>query len=268
MKTFPTFCLALVVTLTLHAQQATTPPSSPPLPPGPLLKRAPDYSTWTVTCQGHPVEGKEPAKPATTGEEKLKDKEVKDPVTMASTVVKTGSTILELHTDASGKRKEIWHLGGLMVMKLPDAAEPIVRPDSVQADIYSVNFATADFAGLDWISPTTYTGMAKYHGRDCIQFKGNVSPLNPKAREEEAIAIGQAKAFGQPVPEEIRVPAVAYIDLETRLPLVITFGNEKRVYQYGTPPTAMLALPLELASAVKEREKQMKRLSAPAARAF
>ena len=268
MKTFLTFCLALVGTITLHAQQAPPPPSPPALPPGPLLKRAPDYSTWTVTCQGHPVERKEPVKPAMAGEEKPKDKEGKEPVTMASTVVKTGSTILELNTDPQGKRKEVWHLGGLMVMKLPDAAEPIVWPDSVQADIYSVNFAAADFAGLDWISANTYTGMAKYQGRDCIQFTGDVSPLNPRAREEEAIAIGQAKAFGQTVPQESRVLAVAYIDLETRLPLVVTFGNEKRIYQYGTPPAAMLALPPALASAVKEREKQMKRLSAPAARAF
>jgi len=265
MKTFLTFCLALVVTVTLHAQQATPSPNLPPLPPGPLLKRAPEYSTWTVTCQGQPVEGKESVKPATAGEEKPKDK---NPVTIAATVVKTGSTILELSTDTGGKRKEIWHVGGLMVMKQPDTAEPIVWPDSVQADIYSVDFATADFAGLDWVSAITYSGMAKYQGRDCIQFTGEVSPLNPKAREEEAIAIGQAIAFGQPVPHELKVPAVAYIDLETRLPLVVMFGKEKRIYQYGTPPATELTLPPELANAVKEREKQMKRLSSGPARAY
>jgi len=265
MKTFPAFCLALVVTVTLHAQQASPSPNLPPLPPGPLLKRAPDYSTWTVTSQGHALEGRQPVKSATSGEGRSKDKE---PVTVASTVVKTGSTILELNADADGKRKEIWHVGGLMVMKQPDTPEPIVWPDSVQADIYSVNFANADFAGLDWVSATTYMGMAKYQGRDCIQFRGEVSPLNPKAREEEAIAIGQAIAFGQPAPAETKVEAVAYIDLETRLPLVVTFGNEKRIYQYGTPPVADLTLPPELANAAKEREKQLKRLSSGPARAF
>jgi len=264
MKTSPIFCLAFLVTITLHAQQAAPSPTLPPLPPGPLLKRAPDYSTWTVTCQGHAAEARPSVKPATT-EGKPKDKEA---VTIASTVVKTGSTILELNADTDGKRKEIWHIGGLMVMKQPDAAEPTVWPDTVQADIYSVNFAAVDFAGLDWISATTYSGMAKYQGRDCIQFTGEVSPLNPKAREEEAIAIGQAIAFGQPVPPETKVTAVAYIDLETRLPLVVTFGNEKRIYQYGTPPAAELTLPPELENAVKEREKQLKRLSTAPARAY
>ena len=42
MKTIPTFCLALVSAVTLHAQQATPQPSLPPLPPGPLLERAPE----------------------------------------------------------------------------------------------------------------------------------------------------------------------------------------------------------------------------------
>src|SRR5207249_4883065 len=134
----------------------------------------------------------------TSGEDKPKGKE--EPVTIASTVIKTGSTILELNTDTLGKRKEIWHVSGLLVMKLPGAPEPIVWPDSGQAYIYSASFAVSDFAGLDWISAKTYTGMAKYQGSDCIEFKGDVSPLTPRAREEEAIAIGQAKAFGQPPP--------------------------------------------------------------------
>jgi len=268
MKASLTFYLILVFTASLQAQQTTTPSPLPPLPPGPLLKRAPDYSTWTVACQGHPVKGKGPVNRSTTGEEKSKEQEGKEAITITSTVVKTGPTILELNADTDGKRKEIWHIGGLMVMKEPDAAEPIVWPDSVQADINSVNFAAADFAGLDWISATTYSGMAKYQGRDCIQFTGEVSPLNPKAREEEAIAIGQAIAFGQPVPQESKVAAVAYIDLETRLPLVVTFGSEKRFYQYGTPPTAELTLPPELENAVRDRKKQMKRLSTAPAKAY
>jgi len=46
------------------------------------------------------------------------------------------------------------------------------------------------------------------------------------------------------------------------------FGKEKRIYQYGTPPTADLALPPELANAIKEREKQLKRLTSAPARAY
>lgn len=265
MKTFYLTCLILGIALKLHAQEAVPQPSIPPMPSGPLLKRAPDYSTWSVTCYGHLMESKEPARATATGEEKPKEKE---PVTMASTVVKTGSTILELNTDTQGKRTEIWHVSGIMVMKLPDAANPVVWPDSGQAYIYSVNFAASDFAGLDWISAKTYTGMAKYQGKDCIEFKGEVSPLTPSAHANEMIEIGQAKVFGLPVPQEIKVPAVAYIDLETRLPLYVQFGNEKRTYQYGTPPSAPQVLPAELAGAVEEYAKRIKRLSAPAPRAY
>jgi len=214
------------------------------------------------------MESKESVKASPTGEEKPKDKEAREPVTMASTVVKTGSTILELNTDTNGKRTEIWHVGGIRVMKMPGAAEPIVWPDSAQAYIYSVNFAVSDFAGLDWISAKTYTGMAKYQGRDCIVFKGEVSPLTPRAHEEEMVAIGQAIAFGQPVPQEIRVPATAYIDLETRLPLFVQFGNEKRFYRYGDPPQAPLALPPELKNSLKAYSQHIQNLSAPASRPY
>jgi hypothetical protein len=267
MKSFYITCLILGIAINLRAQQAAPQPSIPPMPSGPLLKRAPDYSTWSVTCQGHPVEGKEPAKVATTGDEKP-NKEAKEPVTMASTVVKTGSTIFELNTDTTGKRTEIWHVNGIMVMKVPGAAEPIVCPDSTQAYIYAVNFAVSDFAGLDWISAKTYTGMAKYQGRDCIEFKGDVSPLTPRAHEEEMFAIREAKTWGLPVPQEIRVPATAYIDLETRLPLYVQFGNEKRFYGYGDPPSTPLALPPELKNSVKAYSENIQRLSAPASRPY
>ena len=238
----------------------------PPLPAGPLLNRTPDYSTWTVSIQKSKTAGEKSPK---TGAVDGKNSQEKPAVVTQSRIVKTGSTILELNVDVQGKKEEIWHLSGLRAMKPPDASPPIIAPDTGGgSDIYSTNFAVSDFAGLDWITANTFTGMAKYQGRDCIEFKATVSPLNARDRQEEAIAIGQAIAFGQPAPPVFKVAAVAYIDLETRLPLVVTFGKEKRIYQYGTPPTADLTLPAELANAVKEREKQMKRLTSAPARAY
>jgi hypothetical protein len=241
-------------------------PTIPPLPTGPLLKRTPDYSTWSVTVQKSKPGGEKSPK-ADAGDGK-NDPEKPAAVTQ-SRVVKTGATILELNVDVWGKKEEIWHLSGLRAMKPPDSSSPIIAPDSGGgSDIYSTNFTVSDFAGLDWISAGTYTGMAKYQGRDCLEFKSYVSPLNARAREEELIAIDQAKAFGESPARELRVPAAAYIDLETRLPLLVTFGEEKRIYQYGAPPQAPLALPPELAGPVKAYVQRIKRLSAPAAKAF
>jgi len=260
MKAFYIVWLILSIAINLHAQQAAPQPSLPPLPPGPLIKRAPDYSTWTVTYKGQ-----EPVKAATTGEEKTKDKEAKEPITMVSTIVKTGSTILEQNVDEAGQRSQIWHVSGIRVVA---GSNPAVSPDYASADIFSINFASTDFAGLYWLSPATYAGIVKYQGNDCIVFKGSVSPLGEKAQADEQSYIIGARAFGESVPDALRVPAIACIDLATRLPVFVQFGQEKRIYQYGTPPTAALTLPAELAGPMKEYQEKIRRLSAPAARAY
>jgi hypothetical protein len=265
MKTFYTSCLIFGILITLHAQQAAPQNSVPPLPPGPLLKRAPDYSTWTVTCLGHANEGGEPSKTTATGEAPPKDKQ-KESVTMVSTVVKTGSTILEQNVEANGERHQIWHFSGVRIVS--GTSDPVIGADYGGDDIFSINFASTDFAGLDWVSQSTYAGMAKYQGNDCIVFKGTVSPLSVRAQIDEREDIAKAKAFGESHSEKAMVPATAYIDLQTRLPLVVSFGKETRFYQYGAPPTAPLALPPALAGPVQEYEQRIKRLSAPAARAY
>ena len=160
----------------LLGQQPVPAPSKAPLPPGPLLKRTPDYSTWTITSQGTP------AAPATNGTAGGGQGQQKGAPVAQLTVVKTGSTILEYYIDANGQRHEIWHIAGLRIVVQLGAASPLIIPEGAAktalvcpdyggGDIYSLNFAASDFAGLDWLSASTYSGMAEYQGNDCIVFK-------------------------------------------------------------------------------------------------
>jgi len=246
--------------------QAPAPsPSVPPLPPGPLLKRAPDYSTWTVTFKGNVIEETAPSATATTGEGGKKEKE---PVLSVSTVVKTGTTIVEQNVEANGQRHQIWHYSGARIVPAPGTSNPMIGSDFGGGDIFSINFASTDFAGLDWLSKKTYAGIVKYEGNDCIVFKGTVSPLSVRAKVDEQADIQLAKDFGQPHAAPVMVPAVACIDLATRLPVFVQFGQEKRTYQYGTPPTSPLTLPPDLAAPLQAYIKHMQILSAPAARAY
>lgn len=243
--------------------QAPSPsPSVPPLPPGPLLKRAPDFSSWTVTVQGSATG---PMEASTGGESPSKEKQ---PPATVSTVTKTGSTILEQNVDATGERRSVWHYSGLRIVPGVGGATPMICPDYGGGDIFSINFASSDFAGLDWLSPAAYAGIEKYQGNDCIVFKGAVSPHHVRDQIAEREYIEQMRGFGQPVGDALRVPAVAYISLETRLPLMVAFGNEKRFYQYGPAPTAPLELPPEVAGQVKEYLVRIQRLSAPPSRSF
>ncbi|MEO7934112.1 MAG: hypothetical protein ABIT76_13240 [Chthoniobacterales bacterium] len=246
--------------------QAPTPmPSLPPLPSGPLLKRAPDFSTWTVTFKGHVIEQTAPSATATTGEGGKKENE---PVLSVSTVVKTGTTIVEQNVEANGQRRQIWHYSGARIVQAPGTSNPTICSDYGGGDIFSINFASTDFAGLDWLSQKTYSGIVKYQGNDCIIFNGTVSPLSVRAKVDEQADIQIAKDFGQPHADKVMVAATACIDLATRLPVFVQFGHEKRTYQYGTPPTSPLALPTELAGPLQAYVKHMQILSAPAARAY
>jgi hypothetical protein len=231
-----------------------------------LLKRAPDYSTWTVTSKGTPVVGGPPPTNSTAvggqGEQKVA------PLAQL-TVVKTGSRFLEYYVDADGQRHEIWHVGGLRIMMhLVGDAKPLVCPDYGGGDIYSINFAVSDFAGLEWVSAKTYSGMASYQGRDCIVFKSSVSPLEGWQQRLEAAAIEQARVLGHSMAGATKVPAVACIDIDTRLPLYVQFGGEKRIYQYGPAPRALLQLPPQLAGPAQDYERKIEALSAPASRPF
>jgi hypothetical protein len=184
-------------------------------------------------------------------------------------VVKTGSTTLEYYVDSGGQRHEVWHVGGLrIILQLVGGAKPLVCPDYGGGDIYSINFAASDFAGLDWISADTYSGMVKYQGRDCIVFNSNVSPLEGLQQRLEAAGIEQARALHHHVAGAVKIPATACIDLDTRLPLFVQFGGEKCIYQYGPAPRALLQLPAQLAGPAEAYEHKIEVLSAPASRPF
>jgi hypothetical protein len=254
---FGSFCSAICIGVSALAHAQDT--KMPPLPDGPLLKRTPDFAAWNVTDQGNPVAG--------TGSSSGNGAAGKQIVAQAK-FVKTGSTIFEQSSDATGKLQEIWHINGIRLAKIAGAPTPTICPDFGGGDIFSINFSTSDFAGLDWISKDSYAGIVKYQGKDCILFKGEVSPISLGEQNAQIARIAADKAQGITPEEMVKVPAVAYIDLETRLPVVAVFGSQKRTYQYNSPPTEKLAPPVELTGPLKAYLVRLRRVSAPPSKAF
>jgi hypothetical protein len=231
-----------------------------PLPDGPLLKRVPDFAAWNVTDQGSLTTG--------SGSSSADGGADKKTVSQAK-FIKTGSTIFEQSVDSEGRSQEIWRISGMRVAKISGISSPIVCPDFGGGDIFSIDFSVSDFAGLDWVSKDSYAGIIKYQGRDCILFKSEVSPLSRSQQGAEAARIASEKAEGLPVDAETpKIPAIAYIDSETRLPILVAFGGQRRSYQYNSPPTEKLSPPLELAGPYKAYLQRLKRVSAPPARAY
>jgi len=265
MKTRLLCFLLLGCAAPLLGQQAEPKPSMAPMPGGTLLKRTPAYSIWTVSCQGTPVEGEMPAAFGAPSHGKGQQKTA---VVTQVTVVKTGSTIVEQQIEADGQQQVIWHVGGFQITMTSGTASPNVSPDSGGDDIYSINFAVTDYAGLDWVSAKTYSGMIKYQGLDCMVFNSTVSPLEGWRQRLETAEIEQARALGHQVPDPVTVPATAYIDLASRVPVFVQFGGEKCTYQYGPAPKAPIHLPQQVADPMKVYDRKIEALSAPASRPF
>jgi hypothetical protein len=275
----PLFCCALL-TLASATFGQDSPGTPPPLPSGPLLKRAPDLSTWTVTSQnGAPP--KQGQNQNSGGDNQQAPQGFRQAV-----VTKTGKIIDEQLVDALGRKFELWHVNGMLLTGGESA--PVIVPDSAGKDIYTTNFALSDFAGLDWISPRTYAGIQKVMGRDCIIFRGEVNSQPAAVQSETKLAGDRANLVaaraayyasnisgsggGQSTSStalkgnlSAEVSAVACIDLETRLPVAVTFGQETRTYVFGQPPTSPLELPPAFATALGAYQKHITNLSRAAA---
>jgi hypothetical protein len=233
-------------------------PTPEPLPKGPLLKRAPDAYEWEIR-----VDTEESAKPPQEG------KAPPPPPPKTVVVTKGGKVVREVIAYANGAYVEIWHRGGASVTKSRGNQSWSVSPDS-SGGFESPDYVTSDFSGLEWISPNTFTGIQSLGGRKVIVFTGSVCDKGAtdlaiirngvdRQRAEEALSHKPlSKAFD---PKDYKVPAIAYIDLESRLPLMLKYGNLTRSYHYRAPSQSTLTLPPDAVQAVTGFEQYKASLS-------
>jgi len=233
-------------------------PTPEPLPTGPLLNRAPDAYEWEIR-----VDTEESARPPQDG------KAPPPPPPKTVVVTKGGKVVREVIAYANGSAIELWHRGGVTLSRNSSTHAWSVSPGST-VGFESPDYVSSDFSGLEWISPATFTGIQSLQGRKVIVFTGSVCDKNEndfgvlkhqidRERGAEALAHNlKTKAFD---PNDYKVPAVVYIDLETRLPLMLKYGNMIRSYRYRTPSQSILNLPPDAVMAVSGFEQYKASLS-------
>jgi hypothetical protein len=268
-KSFLLFVMLSAV-VAAQAQQRTPSPSVPPLPPGPLLNRTPEFCRWTIVTQ--PQAGG--ATGVQGGASRTTAKMVEPPQQV--TFTKTGSIILEQDLLPNGQIQEVWNVGTVQATIRPGGSPPILG-SAGGGDLDHVNFVKSDFAGLDWVSPQTYVGTAAYQGRKCLVFQGQVMPLNSaeitqismSEESKQILANNRSKHPGvvnyQFDPKPYLVATMVYIDFDTRLPLAMTFTKgdklQIRQYTYQAHAATMLALPPALSQALSLQQQRIKDLS-------
>jgi hypothetical protein len=243
------FCtLGLVAVLS-----AQTPGATPPVPPsGPLMaKAAPDFAQWTATTKFEvSSEAVGATAPAAAGDPSAKKSVVQ--------VVKTGNIRHVTLVRENGTKSENWCEGDMQVITCPEWPLPVLSSGKRKEDAARVDFSHGDFTGLDWISAKNFVGIRKFGGGDCLMFKDSVP-------RDAAFSLGRSVEVNDDNGHEVSTakpplaPAVAYIDLKTRLPVSLQWGNELTTYTFDNPPTAKLSLPPPLQAVIDDWLAQKKR---------
>ncbi len=178
-------------------------------------------------------------------------------------MTKGGGLVFENTTDANGQNVQKWHASGVVVTGMN--GKNWVLTGSPGNTFDAPDYSSDDFAGFGWISLKNFTGAQDAMGRHCLVFKDKTVTMDPgeiavrtTMRENEiADAILARKGThgkGPPVDtspldlSQFSVDVTAYIDDETRLPIVLVYalqegGTMTRIYQYQRPPASLSAPP-------------------------
>ena len=247
-KCLLSLCVVVIATAKASAQDAASGP-----PPGPLVvTRMPDQAQWTVD-----ITYSDPLKPGTVSPQlayyqqqakidPLVAKQMQNPAFVAAldpvrplhiVVIKTGKTWHIEEDLERGEHIEEWRTAQVTAVKKPGMDKfNVVLED---------NASRVDFPEFYWIAAGDYAGPGSDGGQKTLIFKAQVDPSmvhNPGVR-------GGAT-----------VPGEAHVDLKTRYPVSLQFGNETRQYTYQAPSTSELEVPDEITAVWKKAQFQLQRL--------
>jgi hypothetical protein len=238
--------LPLLVTLALSfctanawsQQTGADAPSTFEVPSGPLPHPAPNFSQWTITYSYSEEQTAKDSDNPSEGAKLIVATMGTRPRTIVTT--KTGEIIREETTTIGANQQEDWQVHGSYYIKYPGksfwSAYERSDPSMANSNITALTLPPSGFRGLDWINKQTYVGRMKTEWGDCLIFAPG----------------GQGTVKGDLTKQKLdAVPTIAYLDAETRLPVMARAGDETRVFQFTQAPTSLQTLPEDLASEIK-----------------
>jgi hypothetical protein len=234
--------------------------AKPVLPKGPLLAKAPEFASWVVIHQYS-----DPRKaPSEKGEGQAAVAVFDTARPKQVTFVKTRNLLRVETQDELGQTWSRWCQGEAHLVVLP-RGKGIVGCDAQDLfNPYYEDYEKSPFPGFQWISAENFAGIESVQSRPCLVFRGEVPGLellNPG----DANLLRSMLAEGLPVEDRIpgKKPAVAMVDLETRLPVALEVGGESRQYTFLAPPGVPLTFPKEVQAHFAAREAAWKWATRP-----
>jgi hypothetical protein len=247
------FKLVTVMGMTaLPIAKSAPPQESQQLPAGPLLQPVPDFSRWTIVSRE--------SSSGQMGQEQEQNAEAKagDGNDSKNSAVKSivGQRTRDIRhiviTYGNGNKMEFWKKGGVQSVKATGWNKAVVTTAS-EDDLYG---------NLGWISADNFQGIQKVGGKDCMVFRDNIPPPGTRKAVKSAPLINLPEGFKVPVeepvdPESLKIKAVACVEVERRVPVVLQLGNEVTTYKFEPiDPPVPLNLPVDVQAEMAARNQQ------------
>jgi hypothetical protein len=241
--------------------------AKPALPKGPLLAKPPEFASWVVVHQYADPRKAAPKKAegqatgaageaAGAGFEMARPKQV--------TFVKTRNILRVETQDELGQTWNRWCQGDSHLVVLPRGKGVVGCEGQDHFNPYYEDYESSPFPGFQWISAENFAGIESVQSRHCLVFRGEVPGLDLLS-PGDANLLRSMLAEGLPVEDRIpgKKPAVAMVDLETRLPVALEVAGESRQYTFLAPPGVLLSFPKEVQAHFAAREAAWKWATRP-----
>jgi hypothetical protein len=205
----------------------------------------PDFTRWTVTQTGTaPAQG-QAGETQKTGAKQLPPQKIVGE--------RTGDIRHISITYGNGYKTEFWKKDGIQYVASTGWKYPVISaasPDDI----------SGDFA---WISAKNFDGFRKVAGGDCMVFHDKILPsgvtiLPALAPLEKVAGDYQAPVYTPIDPETLKIKAVAYIDLDRRVPVALQMGDVITTYKIeAIDPPVPLQLPPQVQAAFDNHNQQL-----------
>ena len=218
----------IIVCLLAQASLAVAQSPESKLPPLPPgpILANPEYAQWQTVVTSEPSSNTSAANTSKT----------------VTSVIKTKNLRLEVIDNPTIGKVTKWCDGDLQIVSTAKEPGPTLytSPDPDPAHNFFQSYAKSPFPEIAWVSPKSYTGIQKFEGRDCMVFEAK-SPSESTS-------------------------SIAFISIETHLPVCLKKASEVRRYQFSPNPTSMQDFPANIKSIYQMYKQQQKTSTAEPAR--
>jgi hypothetical protein len=244
----------------LGAQESTTSKVPPPKPP--FIKRVTLPAAWTITFTRPAADEmvdvaalKKFLKETMGADSKILKNmdQLNEPIAkpMIRTLLCTRTTdFTKEEANFSDNTTQTTYIFSIARISKHVAYDGLIRSRRDHSVVtYSPDFTDADFTGFDWLNAENYKGVQSVMGRECYLFSDEVESEDSKLLNASGMKPAGAEAY--------KFTARAFIDIKTRLPVVLQRGEETRVFAMVQPAAADLVLPAEVTMEIRDWKAEL-----------